>query len=70
MKELFRLMLCWSGIVSLIFFSACELIPTALMNLFSNDPPLIEIGAAYLRIAGWSYLLTGVSQCYLTMPTE
>ena len=27
----------------------------------------IAIGVAYLRIAGWSYLLTGVSQCYLTV---
>ena len=27
----------------------------------------MAISGAYLRIAGWSYLLTGISQCYLTM---
>lgn len=67
MIKLFHLMLRWCGIVSLIFFAACELIPAALMHIFSHDPPIIETGAAYLRIAGWSYLLTGVSQCYLTI---
>lgn len=36
------------------------------MHIFAKDETLIAIGSAYLRIAGWSYLLTGVSQCYLT----
>lgn len=34
MENLFRLMLRWCGIVSLIFFTACELMPTALMHIF------------------------------------
>lgn len=59
------LQLC--GAVSLLFFLACELAPELLMRIFTHDAPLIAIGSAYLRIAGWSYLLTGVSQCYLTM---
>ncbi len=66
LEDLFDLMLRYCGLVSLVFFLACELIPGALMHIFTHDAPLIEIGAAYLRIAGWSYLLTGVSQCYLT----
>ena len=33
----------------------------------AGDAVLIEIGSAYLRIAGWSYLLTGISQCCLTV---
>ena len=37
------------------------------MVLFTNEPELIAIGADYLRIAGWSYLLTGISQCYLVI---
>ena len=60
-------MLRVSGIVSLIFFSACELIPSLLMQIFSGDDLIISIGSDYLRIAGWSYLITGISQCYLTM---
>ena len=66
LEDLFDLMLRYCGLVSLVFFLACELIPGALMRIFTHDAPLIEIGVAYLRIAGWSYLLTGVSQCYLT----
>ena len=65
-RSLFNRMLRWCGAISLLFFTACELCPGLLMRLFSHDPAIIEIGSAYLRIAGWSYLLTGVSQCYLT----
>ena len=65
-RSLFNMMLRWCGVVSLIFFLACELCPELLMRLFSHDEPIIEIGSAYLRIAGWSYLITGISQCYLT----
>ena len=64
--DLFNLMLRWSGGISLIFFTACELAPGLLMRVFTHDDALIAIGSAYLRIAGWSYLITGVSQCYLT----
>ena len=60
------MMLRGCGVVSLIFFLACEICPQLLMHLFSHDDPIIEIGSAYLRIAGWSYLITGISQCYLT----
>lgn len=67
MKELFHLMLRFAGVVSLLFFAACELTPEILMRIFTHDDVLIRIGSTYLRIAGWSYLLTGVSQCYLTM---
>ena len=66
LEDLFNRMLRLSALVSLVFFAACELIPGALMRIFSHDEPIIAIGVAYLRIAGWSYLLTGVSQCYLT----
>ena len=67
LRELFNLILRFSGLISLAFFAACQLVPGLLMRVFTHDEPLIGIGAAYLRIAGWSYLLTGVSQCYLTM---
>ena len=65
-RNLFNMMLRWCGVISLLFFSACELCPDLLMRLFSHDPVIIGIGSDYLRIAGWSYLLTGISQCYLT----
>ncbi len=65
LEDLFNLMLRYCGFVSLLFFLACELAPELLMHIFTHDAPLIAIGSAYLRIAGWSYLFTGISQCYL-----
>lgn len=66
-NDIFMLMLKLSGIPSLLFCLGCLLIPRSLMLVFTHDPDLIAIGASYLRIAGWSYMLTGISQCYLTM---
>ena len=66
LQKLFSLMLRWSGMISLLFFAACEIVPEVLMHLFSHDDAIIAIGSGYLRIAGFSYLMTGISQCYLT----
>ena len=66
LEDVFNIMLWVCGIVSALFFLACELVPEQLMHIFTHDDPLITISSSYLRIAGWSYLLTGISQCYLT----
>ncbi|MCR5262817.1 MAG: MATE family efflux transporter [Clostridiales bacterium] len=66
-EDLFNMILRLCGITSVIFFAACELFPQYLMLAFAHDESLVAIGASYLRIAGWSYLLTGISQCYLTV---
>jgi putative MATE family efflux protein len=66
LQKIFNLMLRWSGLISLLFFAACEIVPETLMRLFSHDDPIIAIGSGYLRIAGFSCLMTGISQCYLT----
>ncbi|MBP3818213.1 MAG: MATE family efflux transporter [Butyrivibrio sp.] len=65
LENIFNLMLWFCGIVSILFFAACEICPEILMSIFAGDKELIEIGSEYLRIAGWSYLITGISQCYL-----
>ncbi len=67
LEDIFNIILRFCGIISLIFFLACELTPGPLMHIFTSDEALVAIGSSYLRIAGWSYLLTGVSQCYLAM---
>ncbi len=67
LQNIFNLMLMVCGIVSIIFFLLCELIPSQLMHIFAADQVLIDIGISYLRIAGWSYLLTGISQSYLAI---
>ena len=66
-QDVFSLMLRLSAGLSFVFFLACVLAPQYLMLAFTHDQPLIDIGAGYLRVAGWSYLLTGISQCYLTV---
>ena len=66
-QNLFHLMLRWAGAVSILFFAACELVPGFLMSIFTNDKAIMEIGILYLRIAGFSYLITGISQCYLAV---
>lgn len=66
-NKIFCLSLRLSGTVCVVFFAGCVFAPRLLMRLFAHDETLIAIGAGYLRIAGWSYLLTGVSQCYLAI---
>ena len=64
--DIFNMSLRLNGLISLVFFLLCVLIPDKLMLVFASEKALISIGADYLRIAGWSYLLTGITQCYLT----
>ena len=66
-NDIFCISLRYCGIVSLLFFLGCVLFPRYLMLIFTNEEVLIEIGIRYLRVAGWSYLLTGISQCYLAV---
>lgn len=54
-------------VVSVAFFAGCVFFSSEMMHLFVSDTELIAIGAGYLRIAGWSYLITGISQCYYAM---
>ncbi|MBQ0001246.1 MAG: polysaccharide biosynthesis C-terminal domain-containing protein, partial [Clostridiales bacterium] len=67
LNEIFCLMLRISGITSILFFIGCVIFPRYMMLIFTNEEVLISIGCGYLRIAGWSYLLTGISQCYLAI---
>ena len=67
MSRLFGIALRLNGACSILFFALCEFCPETVMLLFTNDPELIAIAADYLRIAAWSYLLTGLSQSYLAL---
>lgn len=65
LNKIFCISLKLSGLISIAFFIGCVFFPKFLMLIFTNEPELIEIGCGYLKISGWSYLLTGISQCYL-----
>ena len=67
LKDIFAISLRLCGISSILFWLACVFFPRYLMLIFTNDQELISIGISYLELAGWSYLLTGISQCYLTV---
>jgi len=67
LENLFSIGIRINGIISLIFFIGCEFFPELLMRVFTNESSLIGIGAGYLRLAGWSYLITGISQVYLAV---
>lgn len=67
MNHIFCMSIRACGITSILFFIGCVFFPKYLMLLFTDEEALISIGIRYLRIAGWSYLMTGISQCYLAM---
>lgn len=67
LDDIFGLAIRICGIVSVIFFVACAFFSRYLMMIFTNEPILIDYGVSYLRIASFSYLLTGFSQCYIVM---
>lgn len=52
-------------LVSAFFTVAALSIPDLLMQIFTNDPTVIEQGAMYLRIVAFSYVLMGITQGYL-----
>lgn len=67
LNRLFCISMRLCGATSVLFFIGCEFFPQYLMLLFTDDPELIRIASEYLRIAAWSYLLTGFSQNYLAL---
>ena len=64
-EKIFGLILRYAFIISVTFCAAAMLIPEYLMTIFTNETELIAIGAEYIRVAAGSYLLTGITQCYL-----
>ncbi|MDY2945173.1 MAG: MATE family efflux transporter [Lachnospiraceae bacterium] len=67
MDDIFGICIRITMVISFLFWAGCLFIPENLMMIYTNEPELIRIGATYLRITGWSYLLTGISETYLTL---
>lgn len=64
-ERLFATSLRYTGIISILFFIAAFFAPKMLMRIYTSDFELIEIGARYLKVVSFSYLLTGFSKCYI-----
>lgn len=67
LAKIFNICLKLGAVISIIFFCACEFCPQILMAIFTDEQVLIDIGVSYLKISAFSYLITGISQGYLTM---
>ena len=52
-------------VVSALTFLVCFSFPHVAMRIFTNVEELVEIGVGYLKIASFSYLISGISQCFL-----
>ena len=64
-SRLFGLGIRYAMAVSVVFCMAAWLMPEKLMAIFTNEQALIAIGSTYIRIAALSYLIAGLTQCYL-----
>lgn len=63
--RIFGLILRYALVISAVFCIAAFAFPEQMMKIFTNEPELIAIGGTYIRIAALSYLLTGITQCWL-----
>ncbi len=49
---------------SLIFFTLSQLFPEQILNIYSNDPAVIKLGAGYIEIYSWTFLFFAVTLSY------
>ncbi|MBR4888951.1 MAG: polysaccharide biosynthesis C-terminal domain-containing protein, partial [Clostridia bacterium] len=63
--RIFALILRYAMFISAVFFLAAMFIPEKLIGFYTQEPELVRIGSEYIRIASFSYLITGISQCCL-----
>lgn len=54
-------------VISILFLLISQFLPTQFMRLFTPDATVIEYGAQYLRIIGWSYPFYAVANTAIMM---
>jgi putative MATE family efflux protein len=54
-----------SSLIALLFTLAATLVPQTVLGFYTNDPNVIEIGARYLRIVGFSYIPVALATSYI-----
>ncbi|TLN22418.1 MATE family efflux transporter [bacterium] len=60
-RRVLGLALMMTSGAALFFMLAALVIPSGVLSIYTNDAAVIATGTGYLRIVGWSYLLTAVS---------
>jgi putative MATE family efflux protein len=49
---------------SLIFFTLSQLFPSQILQIYSKDPMVIELGTSYIRTFSWTFLFFGITFSY------
>ena len=65
-SKVFSLVLYISGIVAILFLLGTVFFAEGIMHFLTHEPELIMMGSGYLKYVGVSYLLSAISQVYLT----
>ena len=65
-SKVFSLVLYISSIVAILFLLGAVFSSEGIMHFLTNEPELIKMGSEYLKYVGISYLLSAISQVYLT----
>lgn len=65
-RKMLGLDLALSMIVSILFFIPAFFFPGLVMNIFTKDIEVINLGIQYLRIISVTFILTGITQAYST----
>lgn len=65
-SNVFGLVFRISGLTAILFWLGTAFFSEGIMGFFTNEPELVKMGSEYLRFVGLSYLLSAVSQVYLT----
>ncbi|HHY82505.1 MAG TPA: MATE family efflux transporter [Clostridiales bacterium] len=66
-RKVLGLGLLTAGGGAAVFAVLALLFPELIMHIYSNDPAVIDAGARYLRIVGWSYIPTAISFSYASV---
>lgn len=65
--KVFALGLVFLVVISWAFALTALFVPARLMTIFTDETELIHLGTTYLRIAGFAYLIVGVSHSFHTI---
>ena len=64
-RRILGMSLRYAVIIAALFAAAAIFAPRVVMQIYTNNENLITLGASYLRIIGFSYILSAVTVVYL-----
>ena len=61
LRHILGLALCFSILLAILFSLLAILAPNMVLSMMIKNPEVIQIGAKYLRVVGFTYLITAIS---------